>query len=62
MTEFISSSIIKKHKITNLKENNMQQAIYGESYFDYLVYLPKDYDGIKKISARIVFARRRGKR
>lgn len=40
----------------------MQQAIYGESYFDYLVYLPKDYDGIKKISARIVFARRRGKR
>lgn len=26
----------------------MQQAIYGESFFDYLVYLPKDYEGVKK--------------
>ena len=26
----------------------MQQAIYNESLFDYLVYLPKNYDGNKK--------------
>ena len=26
----------------------MQQSIYGESHFDYLVYLPKEYDGTKK--------------
>lgn len=26
----------------------MQQAIYNEGLFDYLVYLPKDYDGEKK--------------
>ena len=26
----------------------MQKAVIGEEFFDYLVYLPKDYDGIKK--------------
>ena len=26
----------------------MQTAVIGESFFNYLIYLPKDYDGIKK--------------
>ncbi len=26
----------------------MQKAVIGETFFDYLIYLPNDYDGIKK--------------
>lgn len=26
----------------------MQKAVVGESFFNYLIYLPKDYDGVKK--------------